>query len=53
MENLVLIIVLACIVGGASIYIYKSKKRGEACIGCPHAKKCRSNKGGGCCSNKK
>lgn len=40
MDNIVIILVLAVILGGAGIYIYKSKKRGEACIGCPHAKEC-------------
>ena len=42
MENLILIAVLLLIVGGAGLYIYKSKKRGDACVGCPHAKSCGS-----------
>ncbi|MBQ2991707.1 MAG: FeoB-associated Cys-rich membrane protein [Clostridia bacterium] len=35
MTNLILIAVLAAIVGGASWYIYKSKRDGVKCIGCP------------------
>ena len=40
MEDIIIILVLAVIVGGASYYIYKAKKRGQTCIGCPHAKDC-------------
>ena len=35
MTNLILVAVLAAIVGGASWYIYKSKRDGVKCIGCP------------------
>ena len=37
MENIILIVVLAVILGGAGIYIYKAKKKGQKCIVCPHA----------------
>ncbi len=40
MENIILIILLLAIAAGASIYIFRAKKRGQACIGCPHAKNC-------------
>ena len=43
MENINLIVVLAVILGGAGIYIYKAKKKGQKCIGCPHAGKCSRN----------
>ena len=43
MVNVILIILLAGIIGGAVIYIYRAKKRGQKCIGCPHAKTCKSN----------
>lgn len=42
MENIILIAVLLLVVGGAALYIYKAKKRGQACVGCPHAKTCGS-----------
>ena len=49
MVNVVVTIVLAAIVGGAGLYIYKAKKRGVKCIGCPHAKACAArNQAGGC-----
>ena len=47
MANIILGLVLLLIVGGASLYIYKAKKRGQTCIGCPHAKKCGSKCGCG------
>ncbi len=40
MTNAILILVLLAIVGGAGYYIRRAKKRGQACIGCPHAKTC-------------
>ena len=57
--NVILVIVLVLIVGLAALYIYKQKKSGAACIGCPYAKECgskckcnsKNNKkgSGGCC----
>lgn len=40
MADLILIVVLLAIVGAAIFYIYKAKKRGEVCVGCPYAKQC-------------
>lgn len=40
MENIIIILVLAVIIGGALMYMYRAKKRGEKCIGCPYAKEC-------------
>ena len=36
----ILIAVVLLIVGGAALYIYRAKKRGAKCIGCPSAHKC-------------
>ena len=57
--NIFLVIILSIVIGAAALYIYKSKKAGAACIGCPYAKECASkgkcdhqsnkNSGGGCC----
>lgn len=44
MADFIVIVILVCCVGGACYYIYKNKKKGVKCIGCPHAKSC----GGGC-----
>ena len=35
MENILIIALLAVILGGAAGYVYKSKKRGVKCVGCP------------------
>jgi len=43
MVNLILIALLAGILLAAGYYVYRSRKRGQACIGCPS---------GGCCSGK-
>ena len=40
MVNLITFLVIAAIVGGAGLYIYKAKKRGVKCIGCPSAQTC-------------
>lgn len=50
MENLILILVLLAIVGSAGYYIYRAKKRGQVCVGCPHAGTCASR---GSCGGKK
>ena len=42
--DIILVIVLVALVGLACLYIYKSKKAGAVCIGCPYAKEC-ANKG--------
>ena len=48
MENAVIVIVLLCIVAGIVYYLYKAKKRGETCIGCPYAKQWGGKCKGGC-----
>ena len=40
MENLIILAVVGVIVGLAAGYIYKEKKKGTRCIGCPNGKKC-------------
>ncbi len=49
MDNLIILAVVILIVGAACAYIYREKKRGTPCIGCPHAKSCPSH---GACSCK-
>lgn len=50
MENLIVIAVIAVIVGASALYIYKAKKRGVKCVGCPDSGSCASNSCGGKCS---
>jgi len=40
--DLIIIVVIAVIIGSACFYIYKSKKSGKKCIGCPDSASCRS-----------
>ena len=49
MTNIIVTVILIAVVGGAGLYIYKAKKRGVHCIGCPDAKACAArNQAGGC-----
>ena len=43
MQDLVLVLVLLVIIGLAGRYVYKARKNGQKCIGCP----------AGCCCSKK
>ena len=53
-ENIILIGVITLILGGAGWYIYKAKKSGKKCIGCPDSGSCSGHCAGcnGCCSKK-
>ena len=38
--DVIIILAVAAIIGGASYYIYRAKKSGKRCIGCPDSKAC-------------
>ncbi len=46
MADIISIAVIALIVGAAIYYIYKEKKKGTRCIGCPMSGNC--HKAGNC-----
>jgi len=46
MENFIIILVVALIVGLAVGYLYKAKKRGQRCIGCSASCGCSGGCGG-------
>ena len=51
MVNVIVIFVVAAIIGVAAGYIWKAKKRGVKCIGCPDGATCSGSCGscsGGC-----
>ena len=51
-KDVVIIAVLVLILGAAIFYMYRAKKSGKKCIGCPDAGSCGADKGGcscGCC----
>lgn len=50
MANFIIIAILAVIIGFAVFYIYKSKKSGKKCIGCPDSGCCGSAKKETSCS---
>ncbi|MBQ8293373.1 MAG: FeoB-associated Cys-rich membrane protein [Bacilli bacterium] len=52
MDDLIPIIIIVLIIGAASFYLIKAKRRGQKCIGCPYAKTCSSKNSNvhSCCS---
>ena len=48
--DVILIFVILLIVVGASYYIYRAKKGGKKCIGCPYADRCGGVSCGCSCS---
>ena len=53
MENLIIVLVLLAIVGAVVFYLYRAKKHGAKCIGCPNTKQCRGRCSGGCVDTKR
>lgn len=47
-EDIIIIVILALVAVGVGFYIYREKKKGSKCIGCPYSKSC----GGNCASKK-
>ena len=41
--DIIVLVIIALVIGGASFYIIRAKRRGQKCIGCPHAKTCTSH----------
>lgn len=48
MTDMIAIITIVLVVGGAVAYIVKAKRSGRKCIGCPHGNAC-TTQGKGCC----
>ena len=46
--EIIAIVAIVLIIGGAVAYIIKAKKSGQKCIGCPDSKTCSA---GGCSGN--
>ncbi len=45
MENIIIILILVCVIGLAAGYVYKAKKSGKKCIGCPESGSCPGKMG--------
>lgn len=48
MDTIIVIAIVLVIVGLAGFYIYKEKKSGKVCVGCPYGSSCCSSSKGGC-----
>lgn len=44
--DIIILAVVAAIIGFATWYVYKSKKSGKKCIGCPDGCSCSAQSGG-------
>lgn len=40
MKNVIIILIIAAIAAGVIYYLYRQKKKGVKCVGCPYAKEC-------------
>ncbi len=49
MENVIAVIIIVVIIGLAALYIYRAKKSGVKCIGCPYGSECSKNETKGSC----
>lgn len=43
MGDFIVVVVILAIVGLAALYMFKAKKKGVKCIGCPDSAKCSGN----------
>ena len=43
LTDIIVLLIIALVVGGASFYIIRAKRRGQRCIGCPDSKPCSGN----------
>ena len=52
MENIIISVIIIAIVGLAVLYIFRAKRKGQKCIGCPDSKTCPHACNGGCSHSK-
>ena len=52
MADLVIVAVVGAVIAAAGGYVYKAKKSGAKCIGCPASKSCGGAQSCSCCGNK-
>ena len=48
MENFIIIAILLIVIGFAGFYLFRTRKKGNKCIGCPHSMECSSKDKNGC-----
>lgn len=49
--NILISLILLGIAAGIILYLFRAKKRGQTCIGCPYAKNCGGKCSGDCDPN--
>jgi len=42
MQTAIVILILLAVAAGIVAYLFRAKKKGQKCVGCPHAKQCSS-----------
>lgn len=50
MVNVIAVLVLLAVLAAAGGYVYKAKKSGQKCVGCPYAKQYAARQNGCGCS---
>ena len=45
MDDVIVVLILLAIVAGILWYLFRAKKRGQTCIGCPYANQCADKRG--------
>ena len=48
MEDVIIVVILVALAVGIGWYLYRAKKKGKKCIGCPYANQCGDKCGNGC-----
>lgn len=51
MGDYIILAILVMVIAAIIIYLYRAKKSGQVCVGCPHSKQCASSKDGQGCGN--
>ena len=51
MDNIIVIGILILVIGLAGLYVYKAKKKGKKCIGCPGSCGCSDEQKAACGCN--
>ena len=49
MTDIIVVLILFAVLCSAGFYVYRAKKNGQKCVGCPYSKEC----GKGCACNTK
>ena len=51
MGDYIVLAILVAVIIAIVIYLYRAKKNGQACIGCPHSKQCSNGNNTSCSGN--